>query len=171
MSDLCMIDAGNNQVEFDQMDQASKSIVQMALKNGIGVCFNSFDYAPELIEKRKVCFHMILSDSFVHRNCDELLDISSLDLKKSRAELLQAFRKKFLFFDQISAILNRCGFSEFDLYIDGFGSAEKGDFEEIETDKKNLLTTLFCCVLRAEENKGNYELWFPPLKVHVILTQ
>lgn len=161
-----MIDVGNNRVDFEQMDRASKLIVQMALKNGIGVCFNSFDYAPELIEKRKVCFHMILSDSFVHRNCDDLLDTFFLDLKKSGAELLQAFRKKYLFFDQISAILNRCGFSEFDLYIDGTGSAEKGDFENIETDEKNLLSTLLGRIFASQEK---YALCFPPLKVRVIL--
>ena len=169
MSELCMIDAGNNQVNFDQMDQASKLIVQMAIKKGIGVCFNSFDYAPELIKKRKVCFHMILSDSFVHRNCDGLLDTSFLDLKKQRPELLQAFRKKYLFFGQIADILSKYGFSEFDLYIDGVGSSENnGDFEKIETDKKNLLSTLFCCLFKSKEN---YALCFPPLKIHVILTQ
>lgn len=168
MSELCMIDAGHNQVNFAQMDQASKLIVQMAIKKGIGVCFNSFDYAPELIKKRKVCFHMILSDSFVHRNCDELLDTSFLDLKKPRSELLQVFRKKYLFFNQIASILSRCGFFEFDLYIDGNGSAEKnGDFQEIEVDEKNLLSTLFYHVFEAKEN---YALCFPPLKVHVALS-
>lgn len=167
MSELCMIDAGNNQVNFDQMDQASILIVQMAMKEKIGVCFNSFDYTPELIKKKQVRFHMIFSDSFVHRNCGELLDTSFLDLKEQPSELLQIFRKKYFFFNQISDILNRCGFSEFDLYIDGVGSAENiGDFKEFETDAKNLLSALFCCIF---ESKEKYALCFPPLKAHVIL--
>ena len=36
MSELCMIDAGNNRVNFDQMDQASNLIVQTAIDKRIG---------------------------------------------------------------------------------------------------------------------------------------
>ena len=116
-----------------------------------------------------MCFHMVLSDSFVHRNCSELLDTSFLSLKRERTELLQAFRKKYLFFDQISDILSRCGFSEFDLYIDGVGSSESiEDFEQVETDQNNLLSTLFCCIF---ESKGKYAFCFPPLRVHVVLAE
>lgn len=170
MSELFIIDASENPVSFNQLNSTSILITEMAIKEGFGVCFNSFDYASNLLKRgtyRRARFHMVLSDSFVHRNCCELLDLSFLDPSKDYTSNFDIFLKRFSFLENLLDILYHNGFSDCSVFIDGWGTAETiGDFSRIATTKKDLLAKLWNQIY---ENKDECGYCFPPTLARVNL--
>ena len=159
MSAIFIINFSKNEISFDHMNNLAKQIVKIALKENVGVFFNSFDYAENLISDAKMENFVLLSDSFLYKNCD-FLDTSSLRFKDKKFK--HNFHKKYGFINKILKAIKNSGMTTIDIYISNDGSIENvADFETKKTSVSSFLDDLISSIF---EFSAEYAYGFPTIK-------
>ena len=164
MSAIFIVDLKRHNLSFDSMDDLARKIVKIALKEKIGVFFNSFDYAVDLIEDAKMKSFFLLSDSFFYKNCDflntDMFDISNKRFKK-------IFIKKYKFVEKILCEIKKAGVTSIDVYISCDGCTEVvSDFIDEKANMDSFLEGMFRGIFKYS---NEYAYGFPTVKYSVDL--
>ena len=165
MSEIFIVDLGQHNLSFDELDLLSKKIVALALKNDIGVFFHSFDYGTNIIESGGMKNFFLMSDSFLYKNCG-FLDTTMFNVPDFKFK--KSFMKKYKFIDKILAEIKRAHIKSVDIYISTDGSVENvSDFVEKNVCKKDFLQKMFFDIL---EYADIFAYSFPTVKYKIDLS-
>lgn len=114
------------------------------------------------------CF-FLMSDSFVYKNCDDLLDTSFLTDPSNLTQCKKEFSHHFRFFKDIADIVFRYEVHEVEVYISEDGStSKKSDFIQLETTKEMFLDTLLNSIW---DNADKYAFTFPDVQITIANTK
>ncbi len=158
MSALFFVKFNKKELSFDALNKLANEIVGDALKNNYAVAFND-EYLGEAFNKEKD-ITILLSDSFLYRHGDELLDVTEF-VCESEKEFKLKFMKKFSFLTKLIDTLFQAKIREVDICF--------ADTDEsvplIVTTKNDLLTDLYNEFITSSSKTG---FTFPNLKIQVI---
>lgn len=165
MSGLFLINIKKDWTSFDEMDDLSKRIVRIALKENKGVFFNSCDYDEDLLSDIGKIPFVLISNSFLYQNCD-FLDTSEFDVNDKNIQI--KFNKKYNFINSFFVEFNKFGVTELDIYISNDGSVSTAeDFVIQKTVKsQDFLDSLLSSIY---EYSDIYAYGFPTIKYTVII--
>lgn len=165
MSAFCIFNLKKPPLDFNSLNSLAQKLIGYSLNNDLGVFFNSYDYAADLIKDAGMKCFFLMSDSFVYKNCDDLLDTSFLTDPSNLTQCKKEFFNHFKFFNDILDIVFKCGVREVEVYISEDGSTSKKlDFIQLETTKEMFLDALLNSIL---ENVDRYAYTFPDVKITI----
>ena len=161
MSAVCLLNFNTKHLIFEQLNNLANDMVKNALLNGIAVYFND-NIVEELLSDEKSNTSVILSDSFLYRNADDLLDFTNFAYE-TEENYKTIFIQKYSFLSQLIDIVLGYKIESIDLYI-----SEQGNFDNyiyVETKKENAVYELFDTFMEHSLKTG---YTFPDLKIHII---
>lgn len=161
MSAVCLLNFNTKHLTFEQLNNLANDMVKNALLNGIAVYFND-NIVEELLSDEKSNTSVILSDSFLYRNADDLLDFTNFAYE-TEENYKTIFIQKYSFLSQLIDIVLGYKIESIDLYI-----SEQGNFDNyiyVETKKENAVYELFNTFMEHSLKTG---YTFPDLKIHII---
>lgn len=161
MSAVCLLNFNSKHLTFEQLNNLANDMVKNALLNGIAVYFND-NIVEELLSDEKSNTSVILSDSFLYRNADDLLDFTNFAYE-TEENYKTIFIQKYSFLSQLIDIVLGYKIESIDLYI-----SEQGNFDNyiyVETKKENAVYELFNTFMEHSLKTG---YTFPDLKIHII---
>ena len=165
MSAICIFNLKHHKLDFNRLDNLSKKLVRYSLCNNLGVFFNCYDYGADIIKDAEMKCFFLMSDSFLYKNCDDLLDTSFLTDPLDFSKYKKEFSNHFHFFNDILNIVFEYEVSQVEVYISEDGSTSaKSDFLSLQTTKDKFLETLLNSVL---ENADKYAFTFPDVNITV----
>lgn len=167
MSNFCCINLKNNAVctNYKDYNALAKELINYALNHNMAVFFNSFDYGIDIIKSAHMHDFIIISDSFLYKNCELLDNTEFITLIESNefSEYRNQFYKKYKFLEDIINIIFKYDVYTIELFISEDGSVDnEAEFLCMTSTKKSLLSNLFDCVINSTNEYGNE---FPSLKV------
>lgn len=162
MSAICIVDLKNHGLDFNQLNQLAKEIIQYTLNNNLAASFND-DYDEELIKEIGTSNFFLMSDSFLYRHAD-FLDTTSLFLDGNIDKFRKEFFERFSFFTEIIKILFKFKILAIDIYLDITNCSSIEDFVAIETNQDDFLKDLFDSVIKYA---NEYAYGFPTVKLEV----
>lgn len=161
MSAVCLLNFNTKHLTFEQLNNLANDMVKNALLNGIAVYFND-NIVEEFLSDEKSNTSVILSDSFLYRNADDLLDFTNFAYE-TEENYKTIFIQKYSFLSQLIDIVLGYKIESIDLYI-----SEQGNFDNyiyVETKKENAVYELFNTFMEHSLKTG---YTFPDLKIHII---
>lgn len=165
MSSFCCINLIRNNISnnFKAYNKLAKQLIQFALDNDIAVFFNSYDYGEELIREANMKDFIIISDSFLYKNCELLnnTDFVRILSEKNITDYKNAFIIKYSVFQKILDIIFQYDVSAVELYITEDELCSISEFKKINSTKDKLIDDLYLCVENSVSEYGNE---FPPIK-------
>lgn len=165
MSAICIFNLKQHQLKFDSMNDLARNLVDYSLNNNLGVFFNSYDYGADIIKDADMKCFFLMSDSFVYKNCDDLLDTSFLTDPSDLTQCKQEFSQHFRFFNDVMDIVFEHDVSKIEVFISEDGStSKKSDFITLNTSKDKFLETLLNSIV---ENADRYAYTFPDVQLTV----
>lgn len=75
MSMLCFFNFDAKRLSFKKLNDLSNEIIKSALLNGFAAFFND-SFLDEIKIRENLSTTILLSDSFLYRNSDDLLDVT-----------------------------------------------------------------------------------------------
>ncbi len=157
MSALCIFHLKEHSMSFEELNSLAREVVRCCLDRGLGVIFNSFDYAANIIAQGRMKNFFFLSDSFLYKNCDFLdaaitEDVTDLDICRKE------FLTRFSFLREILEILFRFPLRQAEVFVSTDGAAENiNDFIIEEVGHKAFLNALFESIYRYADRYA-YEI-------------
>ncbi len=168
MSGFCCINLKENKIckNFNKFNQLAKDLIKYSIEKDIAVFFNSFDYGNEIIKSADMQNFILVSDSFIYKNCG-FLNTNFLENVLDYNESEKQFVENFDFLNLINETIFKYKINEIEIFITADGSVNCiEDFEKIECKCNEYLKVLFKnIIIKANE----YAYGFPTLKVSVKL--
>lgn len=179
MSGLLLVNLKRKNLNYEQMNALSRRLIELALKENIGISFNCSDYGTEIIESEKMNCYFHISNSFLYKNCD-FLDIPRMiselcgvdDAEKidfdhypSKSQIQEAFLNYYDFLVKIIDCIFEYDVTLIEVFVTNcFGTVIYSDeFETIMTTRETLLLDMFHSLTDELQNGFNYE--FPSAKI------
>ena len=162
MSEICIINLKKNSMNYQDMNSLATCLVKIALKNGVSVFFNSYDYGTELIKNNEMHNFFLMSDSFLYKNCGFLENRWFIkDEKKyidDSTELIKDFKQSYRFFNEIIDSIFQYNIEIIEVWLsDSLYSVHcKEDFCFKITNREQFLDSLFSSLEDKEKNSYNY---------------
>ncbi len=173
MSNLCVFNFKENDLNYAMLDKLANELVRIALENKIAVTFND-NYWNNIISNNKMETYFTVSNSFLYRdaNCigiSSLFDLQPLvlDLCKNDkfGEILKdkifynTFIDKYHFLQKLIDCIFEFDINLVEIYIseNGCEIKDKEDFKIIHSTKDLLLNDLFDSVYDELNNHFNYK--------------
>lgn len=163
MSQLCLVDISKTEMNFDELNDLAKQLVEIALKDNIAVFFHDCDYGYEIIKEAKMKNYFLMSDSFLYKNCDFLNTYFFKDFKDIE-QCRKEFKEKFNFFNDILSCIFNHKVNQLDIYITMNCSINISDFDCLQCDKDNFIESLFKTIF---DYADAYAYGFPDVKFTV----
>lgn len=161
MSALCFLNFNTKHLNYKQLNNLANDAVKNALLNGYAVFFND-SFAEETRRDEKLNTSVLLSDSFLCRNADDLLDVTDFAYE-AETNYKMSFIKKYSFLSQLVDIIFQYEIDSIDLYITEQGDEDFNCIYE-RTEKVNIVKKLYDIFTSQSLNTG---YTFPSLKVHI----
>lgn len=161
MSSICLLNFDAKDLTFEQLNDLANELVKCALLNCVAVNFND-DKVKEFFNKQKLNTYILLSDSFIYRSADDLLDITSLAHETEENYKIK-FIQKYGFFSQLIDIVFNYKIESIDFYVSEQGSINR--FINVETQKDSFMNELFSIFIEHSLKTG---FTFPDLKIHIV---
>lgn len=162
MSAICLMEFNAKQLSFEALNELANEIIANALSNNYAAFFNDC-FAESFIKDEERMTYLLLSDSFLYRNADDLLDVTAFVYDTDEI-YEKKFIEKYSFFSKLVDVIFKYEIDVIDLYI-----TEQGDdkfdayiFEEVK--KENLLEKLFDVFIKSSSQTG---YTFPNIKIHI----
>lgn len=164
MSELCLFNIKEKNLKFEELNELAKDVTRYSLKNGYGSFFNTADYAYDFVEKVGMKTYFILSDSFLYKNADDLLDTTRFAYD-SKSDYRKHFFETFSFFEDYLDIVFKYDVDSVEVWIDGNGTAtEIEDYDRLLSEKRNFTKTLYDVFMKMSKETG---YTFPPVVIEV----
>lgn len=140
MSTILVIKYQTPSYDFDNINHLANTIIHHALKNNYAVSFND-EYANEFLQGN-VINSIIVSDSFLYRQADELLDVTEYSYSEDSV-FNSFFIHKYSFLQFIAETLLNNGAKNITIYISDGGNCNSSDSIHIESNTNNLMKKLY----------------------------
>lgn len=105
----------------------------------------------------------MLSDSFLYRNADDLLDVTAF-VYDTDEFYEKKFIEKYSFFSKLVDVIFKYEIDVIDLYITEQGDDKFDEYIFEEVKKENLLEKLFDAFIKTSSQTG---YTFPNIKIHI----
>ena len=161
MSALFLVKFYVKKIDYTKLNHLANDIVSNALLNNYAVFFN--DNYAEVILKKNIENSFLISDSFLYKHGDEILDITEF-VCNGEGLMKERFMLKYTFLNQLMDILFRYGVLSLDIYITEDGDECVERYICVETKKENLLEDLFQTFIRYSSKTG---YTFPNIKIQI----
>ncbi len=164
MSELCLFNIKEKKLKFEELNELAKDVTRYSLENGYGSFFNTADYAYDFVEKVGIKTYFILSDSFLYKNADDLLDTTRFAYD-SKSDYRKHFFETFSFFEDYLDIVFKYDVDSVEVWIDGNGTAtEIEDYDRLLSEKRNFTKTLYDVFMKMSKETG---YTFPSVVIEV----
>ena len=163
MSAIFIINFKKHDLSFDKMNCLAKKLIEIGLREDIGVFLNSNDYATDLILNANMTDFVMLSDSFLYKNCDFLSTVE-FDVS-NKPKFKKDFVGKFKFIDNILDEIEKSGILQVEIFISCDGSVNKtSDFVNKEINHNEFLDELFDSIIKYSHE---FAYGFPTVKFDI----
>lgn len=159
MSLLCFFSFDAKRLSFEKLNNLSNEIMHNALQNEYAAFFND-SFLDDIKIKEQLATTLLLSDSFLYRNADGLLDVSDYVYDKKKT-FRNEFIKKYGFILQLINILFKHEINVIDFYVLSTGCT---NYTHLQTKKDFLLKDLLNEFLKQVPETG---FTFPDLKIQI----
>lgn len=149
MSAICLISFDTKKLSFEQLNKLANQTMMTALLNNYAIFYNDC-FAEKFMKREKQKTTILLSDSFLYRNADDLLDVTAFAYD-SDADYKRKFIKKYSFFTALINVIFSYNIDSINLYI-----TEQGDDDYIylETKNDNMVEELFNLFIKNSSKTG-----------------
>lgn len=161
MSAIFLVKFHVKNIDYTKLNHLANDIVSDALSNNYAVFFN--DNYAEVILKKNIENSFLISDSFLYKHGDEILDITEF-VCDEEGLMKERFMHKYAFLNQLMNILFRHGILSLDIYITEDGDECVERYICLETKRADLLENLFQTFIRYSSQTG---YTFPNVKIQV----
>ena len=162
MSAICLMNFNARKIPFEQLNNLANEAMETALDNKIAVFFND-DFAEEVFDEFELQTSVLISDSFLYRHADDLLDVSEF-VDETGNDYKNKFMNKFRFFSRFVDIVFGYNIDQIDLIITQYGNENINDYNSIKTNRNNLIKDLFYNFMEQKKITG---YTFPDLKIQI----
>lgn len=162
MSAICLMNFNARKIPFEQLNNLANEAMETALDNKIAVFFND-DFAEEVFDEFELQTSVLISDSFLYRHADDLLDVSEF-VDETGNDYKNKFMNKFRFFSRFVDIVFGYNIDQIDLIITQDGNENINDYKSIKTNRNNLIKDLFYNFMEQKKITG---YTFPDLKIQI----
>lgn len=115
MSMLCFFNFDAKRLSFKKLNDLSNEIIKNALLNGFAAFFND-SFLDEIKIRENLSTTILLSDSFLYRNSDDLLDVTDF-VYDTELTLKNKFIRKYDFLLQFADIIFKYDINKLDFYV------------------------------------------------------
>lgn len=161
MSALVLIKYNVKQFDFKIMNKLANDVVANALLNGFAVSFN--DDSAELILQDEIENSLLISDSFLYRHGDEILDLTEI-VYEEESVFKERFILKYNFLKQLVDILFRYQVDSVNIYFTEYGESNLEEYICIETQAEDMLEKLYETFIQSSKTTG---FCFPNISIHI----
>jgi len=149
MSQLCLLEIKEFELDYEQMNMLSKELVEFVNKSSLGIHFNVLGYCHDLINEQKMSFFCLLSSSFLHYNAEFL---SFPFGEEWLVEDKEGFKKRYYFLIDIAKIIFSYNVNKLNIYLSEDGLSEsKEDFICLNCNLSTLLDKMYNIILSLEK--------------------
>lgn len=151
MSALLLIKYDVQNVDFANLDKLAKTIVADGLRNDYAVSFND-SYASDFLQG-KATNTIVVSDSFLYRQADELLDITEYVYEDEQV-FKRKFAQKYSFLQCLAEKLLDFGARNIEIYFSTSDGCVASDYVCVETTANALTENLLDTFLKNAHQTG-----------------
>ena len=162
MSAICLMEFNAKQLSFEKLNKLANEIIANALSNNYAAFFNDC-YAENFIKDKERMTYLLLSDSFLYRNADDLLDVTAFVYEADEI-YKKKFIEKYSFFSKLIDIIFKYEIDVIDLYITEQGDNKFDEYIFEGVKKEKLLEKLFDAFIKSSSQTG---YTFPNIKIHI----
>lgn len=163
MSGICIFNLKQDRLNFSNMNDLAKKLIKYALKENIAVFFNCYDYGQKLISEAKMKKFILVSDSFLYRNCD-LFNVSEIANLSDVKKFYNSFKKKFTLLESIVDVIFKYNIKIVELYMSYNVDAQIDEFSIKRCSRKTFIKDLFEFLMT---NADKYAYTLPPIKLEI----
>lgn len=161
MSALLLIKYDVHNVEFANLDKLSKTIVADGLRNDYAVSFND-SYASDFLHG-KATNTIVVSDSFLYRQADELLDVTEYVYEDEQV-FKRKFAQKYIFLQRLVEKLLDFDAQNIEIYFSTSDGCDASDYVCVETTASALTENLLDTFLKNASQTG---FTFPDMVIKI----